>query len=56
MPRLVDAVVQPGALSGTDQPDLPVDQRLLLRPWNEGDIPAVVNAYAEQDIQTWNMN
>jgi RimJ/RimL family protein N-acetyltransferase len=56
MPRLVDAVVQPGALSGTDQPDLPVDERLLLRPWNEEDIPAVVNAYAEQDIQAWNLN
>ena len=56
MPRLVDAVVQPGALSGTDQPDLPVDERLLLRPWNERDIPAVVNAYAEQDIQVWNLN
>ena len=56
MPRLVDAVVEPGALSGSDQPALPVDDRLLLRPWNEGDIPAVVNAYAEQDIQTWNLN
>ena len=56
MPRLVDSVVQPGVLSGTDQPDVPVDERLLLRPWNEGDIPAVVNAYAERDIQAWNLN
>ncbi len=56
MPRLVDALVEPGALSGSDQPALPVDDRLLLRPWNEGDIPAVVNAYADQDIRTWNLN
>ncbi len=55
MPRLVDAVVQLGALSGTDQPQIPIDGQLLLRPWDEADISAVVAAYAEEDIQAWNL-
>jgi RimJ/RimL family protein N-acetyltransferase len=56
MPRLVDAVVQPGALSGTHQPAIFIDEQLLLRPWVEVDVPAVVAAYAEQDIQAWNLS
>ena len=56
MPRLVDAVVQPGALSGTRQPEISIDEQLLLRPWDEADVPAVVAAYAEQDIQAWNLS
>jgi len=57
MPRLVDAVVQPGALSGTYQRDISIDdEQFLLRPWDEGDVPAVVAAYAEQDIQAWNLS
>jgi ribosomal-protein-alanine N-acetyltransferase len=55
MPRLVDAVVQPGALSGTQQPEIFIDEQLLLRPWDDGDVPAVVAAYAEPDIQAWNL-
>jgi RimJ/RimL family protein N-acetyltransferase len=55
MPRLVDAVVQPGALSGTEQPEISINEQLLLRPWIEGDVPAVVAAYAEPDIQDWNL-
>jgi RimJ/RimL family protein N-acetyltransferase len=56
MPRLVGAVVQPGALSGTHQPEIFIDEQLLLRPWDEADVPAVVAAYAEQDIQAWNLS
>jgi len=55
MPRLVGAVVQPGALSGTEQPEIPVDGQLFLRPWDEEDVPAVVAAYAEADIREWNL-
>jgi ribosomal-protein-alanine N-acetyltransferase len=56
MPRLVDAVVQPGALSGTHQPEISIDEQLFLRPWGEPDVSAVVAAYAERDIQTWNLS
>jgi RimJ/RimL family protein N-acetyltransferase len=56
MPRLVDAVVQPGSMSGTHQPDISIDQRLFLRRWDEPDVTAVVAAYAEHDIQTWNLS
>jgi hypothetical protein len=56
MPRLVDAVVQPGALSGTHQPEISIDEQLFIRPWDEADVPAVVAAYAERDIQTWNLS
>ncbi len=56
MPSLVDAVVQPGAMAGTPQPEIPVDERLILRPLDDADAPAVVAAYAEQDIQAWNLS
>jgi ribosomal-protein-alanine N-acetyltransferase len=53
MPRLVDPVIQPGTMSAMEQPDLLVDDNLVLRPWEEGDAPAVVSAYADPDIQMW---
>lgn len=53
MPRLVDPVVQPGTMASMDQPELPVDDDLVLRPWEEADIPVVVSAYADPDIRTW---
>jgi RimJ/RimL family protein N-acetyltransferase len=56
MPRLVAAVVQPGALSGMQQPAISIDEDLLLRPWDVADVSAVVAAYAEQDIQAWNLS
>jgi ribosomal-protein-alanine N-acetyltransferase len=52
MPRSVDPVVQAGTMSAMEQPELLVD-RLVLRPWEEGDAPAVVSAYAEPDIRAW---
>jgi RimJ/RimL family protein N-acetyltransferase len=56
MPRLVAAVVQPGALSDMHQPEVSIDEQLLLRPWDEVDVPAVVAAYADRDIQAWNLS
>jgi RimJ/RimL family protein N-acetyltransferase len=40
-------------MSAMQQPELVVDDDLVLRPWNEADAPAVVSAYADPDIQTW---
>lgn len=55
MPRLVDPVVEPGVLSRMDQPELLVGDDVLLRPWEIADVLSVVEAYAEPDIQKWNL-
>jgi ribosomal-protein-alanine N-acetyltransferase len=53
MARLVDPVVQPGTMSSMAQPELVVDDNLVLRPWEDTDVPVVVTAYADPDIQKW---
>lgn len=54
MPGLVPPVLPPGHLAGRPQPVLVADE-LVLRPWDDGDAPAVVAAYADPDIQRWNL-
>lgn len=44
--------VAPGSLSSTDQPTL-VTGAVLLRPWVRDDVPALVSAYQEPEIQRW---
>ncbi len=56
MTRLVSPVLPPGSLSSRHQPVLRVDDRYVLRPWTEGDIPAIVTAYADPDVQHWTLN
>jgi len=51
----VEPVVQQGALAGMGQPELPAGEQLIVRPWNEADVPSVVEAYAVADIQEWNL-
>jgi RimJ/RimL family protein N-acetyltransferase len=55
VPSLVAPVVEPGVLSRMAQPELLVGDHLILRPWEAADGPSVVEAYAEPDIQTWNL-
>jgi ribosomal-protein-alanine N-acetyltransferase len=54
MPDLVAPVVPAGRLAGRPQPQIGVDE-LLLRPWVLADAPALVEAYADPDIQRWHV-
>jgi RimJ/RimL family protein N-acetyltransferase len=56
MTRLVAPVLAPGSLNSRRQPVLCVDNRFVLRPWTQGDVPALAAAYANPDIQHWNLN
>lgn len=54
MPRLVAPALPPDVLSRLGQPNLPADG-LVLRPWRPGDAGAVVESFADPDIQRWHM-
>ena len=53
MPDLVQHVLPAGSLSRRPQPVLPAGD-LRLRPWEPGDAPALVAAYADPGVQHWN--
>jgi RimJ/RimL family protein N-acetyltransferase len=55
MTRLADSVLPLGTLKGREQPVLAVDMGLALRPWSRDDIPALVAAYSDPEIQRWNL-
>jgi [ribosomal protein S5]-alanine N-acetyltransferase len=52
VPSLVDPAIAAGQLSSSNQPTLKVGS-ILLRPWAEDDVSAVVAAYQEPEIQRW---
>jgi [ribosomal protein S5]-alanine N-acetyltransferase len=52
MPSLFAPVVPDGALGERPQPRIHGDG-VLLRPWCEADIPALVAAYADPEIRHW---
>lgn len=52
MPDLVSDAVPAGHLRSQEQPTLRVDE-LTLRPWQLSDVPAVVAAHQDPDIQHW---
>ncbi len=52
MPELVAPALPPDVLSRRPQPTLRGDA-LVLRPWAAADTAAVVEAYADPDIQQW---
>lgn len=52
VPSLVQSTIAPGLLSTSVQPMLSVEP-ILLRPWADDDVPAVVAAYQEPEIQRW---
>lgn len=53
MPSLVPPVLLPGSLARHPQPVLTRGD-LVLRPWEDGDAPALVAAYADPLVQQWN--
>ena len=55
MPRLTAPLVADGAMRARPQPILRVADQLVLRPWRLGDVDAVVAAYADREIQQWNL-
>lgn len=52
MPYRVPPVVSAGRLSSRPQPSLKAG-RLLLRPWSERDVDALVAAFGDEAIQRW---
>jgi [ribosomal protein S5]-alanine N-acetyltransferase len=54
MPELVPPVVAAGGLSGSAQPSLAANG-LTLRPWIYEDAGALVEAYADPEIQRWHV-
>lgn len=52
MPSLVSPALGAGSLSASAQPVLSTGS-VILRPWTFEDVPALVAAYAEPDIQRW---
>jgi len=54
VPPLAGPDIAPGSLARLHQPTLIAD-RLVLRPWQSSDVPALVEAYAEPRIQRWHV-
>ena len=52
MPRLVRPALPVGTLRTRPQPTLTATS-VVLRPWADGDVPGVVTAYTDPDIQRW---
>jgi len=51
MPKLIRDVVALGTVAAMQQPTLPIDDELTLRPFRDDDVDAVVAAFATPDIQ-----
>ncbi len=56
MAKLVGPVMAAGSMSSRRQPVLRVDDSLILRPWTAVDIAALADAYADPDIQFYNLH
>lgn len=52
MPSLIPHVIPPGSWGEQPQPSIKGEE-LLLRPWQAGDEPFLVQAYADAAIQRW---
>ena len=55
MPYLVSPVVPAGRMRDLVQPVLGGPGGLVLRPWEAGDAPVVLEAYQDPAIQQWNL-
>lgn len=53
MPYKIPNVVEPGTFAGHEQPTLPADGGLRLRPWALTDAPAVYEAFQDPVLQRW---
>jgi RimJ/RimL family protein N-acetyltransferase len=54
MGLLTGPVVAPGSMAGTEQPAL-VGDGVVLRPWREADLGAVLAGYRDPAIQRWHV-
>lgn len=55
MPPLLGPALPGGSLRALEQPELSVDDQLLLRPWRREDAATLVAAFAVPDIQRWHL-
>ena len=55
MPNLIPDVVPAGSMAAGPQPSLRAGPAFQLRPWHVDDVPAVVAAYSDPDIQRWHL-
>jgi RimJ/RimL family protein N-acetyltransferase len=55
MPNLNPDLIPRGTLAGSAQPALAAGSSFRLRPWSLADVPAVVTAYTDPDIQRWHL-
>jgi RimJ/RimL family protein N-acetyltransferase len=53
MPALVPPVLPAGHFAQSEQPTLPAEGGLRLRPWHTADAPAVTAAFRDPAIQLW---
>jgi RimJ/RimL family protein N-acetyltransferase len=56
MAKLIAPFLPPGTMSDRQQPVVRVDDQFVLRPWPQEDVPALVAAFDDPDIQHWNLN
>ena len=52
-PLSTPPTVPAGSLTTGPQPTLPAEGGLVLRPWADGDAPAVLAAYRDPEIRRW---
>lgn len=55
VPRLIPPAMASGLFSGSDQPEIAVGAGVVLRPWRLDDAGAVMEAFADPDIQRWHV-
>ena len=53
MGKLIAPVVAPGTMAEAVQPTITIDDELLLRPWEPGDVAVALEAFSTPDIQHW---
>lgn len=55
VPRLIVPAMASGLFSRSDQPEIPVGPDVVLRPWRLDDAAAVMEAFADPEIQHWHV-
>ncbi|UNB52918.1 GNAT family N-acetyltransferase [Mycolicibacterium sp. YH-1] len=55
MPRLIAPAMASGLFSGSDHPELSVGPDVVLRAWRTADSAAVLEAFADPEIQRWHV-
>lgn len=53
MPLTVAPAITPEVMGATDQPTIPIDDELVLRPFVSTDAATVMRAFADPDIRYW---